>query len=414
MTMLGGTAVGLALGAGLWFAGATTGSDVVWAVTGVAGALYALLAMIDTLRNRRLGVDAIAVLAVTGALVVGEFFAAAVIAVMVASGRALETWAEERARRDLHALLAQAPRVAHRYDDSSLVTVPVDEVEPGELLMVGSGELVPVDGLLVTEAVLDESTLTGEAIPIERHPGDAVRSGVANAGPPLDLRATTSAAQSTYAGIVRLVAEAGASRAPFVRLADEYAAWFLAITLGLAAVVWAAAGLGRGVAVLVVATPCPLILAPPIAFVSGLSRAARRGVVVKSGTVLERLARCTTLLIDKTGTLTSGHPALDEIVVSGALPADEVLARGFVGPGLAPRPRRRSGQRRPRPSLSALVARRRGRGGRAGNPGWRRRPPRRVGKGRLGGDRRSARMGEGGSPPVSTRRIPHCLRRGGR
>ncbi len=326
MTILGGTAAGLALGSVLWFAGATTGSDVVWAVTGIAGAFYALLAMIDTLRHRRLGVDAIAVLAVTGALVVGEFLAAAVIAVMVASGRALETWAEGRARRDLHALLEKAPRVAHRYVDSSLVTVPVDEVEPGELLMVGPGELVPVDGLLVTEAVLDESSLTGEAIPIERHPGDAVRSGVANAGPPLDLRATTSAAQSTYEGIVRLVAEAGASRAPFVRLADDYAAWFLAITLGLAALVWAVAGLGRAVAVLVVATPCPLILAPPIAFVSGLSRAARRGVVVKSGTVLERLARCTTLLIDKTGTLTSGHPALDEVVVSGALSAEDVLA----------------------------------------------------------------------------------------
>ncbi len=125
---------------------------------------------------------------------------------------------------------------------------------------------------------------------------------------------------------MRLVAEAGASRAPFVRLADDYAAWFLAITLGLAALVWATAGLGRAVAVLVVATPCPLILAPPIAFVSGLSRAARRGVVVKSGTVLERLARCTTLLIDKTGTLTSGHPALDEVVVSGALSAEDVLA----------------------------------------------------------------------------------------
>ncbi|HMK12978.1 MAG TPA: heavy metal translocating P-type ATPase, partial [Acidimicrobiales bacterium] len=316
---------GFLLGLVLWASDATAAAHAAWAATGVIGALYAFAAMVDTLRRGRLGVDAIAVLAEIGALVVGEVLAAAVIAVMVASGRALERWAEGRARRELHALLERVPRVAHRHDGSSLVTVALDEVTRGMLLMVGPGELVPVDGMLLTDAVLDESALTGEALPVERHAGEAVRSGVANAGPPLDLRATTSAADSTYAGIIRMVTEAESTRAPFVRVADQYAGWFLAVTLLLAGAVWVVVDLSRAVSVLVVATPCPLILAPPIAFVSGLSRAARRGVVVKNGAALERLARCTTLLIDKTGTLTGGHPMLDEVFMSGTISRRDLL-----------------------------------------------------------------------------------------
>ncbi len=191
--------------------------------------------------------------------------------------------------------------------------------------MVASGELVPVDGTLTREAVLDESALTGEALPVERGSGDPVRSGVVNAGRPFDLRATTRAADSTYAGIVRLVSEAESSPAPFVRLADRYALWFLALTLTVAGGAWVVAGAYRAVAVLVVATPCPLILGVPVALVSGLSLAARRGVVVKGGGVLEQLARCRTLLFDKTGTLTSGRPALATVVIAGSLAPREVL-----------------------------------------------------------------------------------------
>ena len=205
-------------------------------------------------------------------------------------------------------------------------SVALDDVVPGDLVLVASGELVPVDGTLIGEAVLDESALTGEALPVERRAGDPVRSGVVNAGGPFDLRTTTNAADSTYAGIVRLVSEAESVPAPFVRLADRYALWFLLLTLVVAGAAWAAAGAGRAVAVLVVATPCPLILGAPVAIVSGLSLAARRGVVVKGGGVLERLASCRTLLFDKTGTLTTGHPALATIVTSGSLPADEIMA----------------------------------------------------------------------------------------
>ncbi len=282
---------GLLAGGLARLAGAGAAGDVAWFVVGCCGAAYALWAMINSLRRRRLGVDAIALLAVVGAMAVGELLAAAVIAVMLASGRALESWADGRARRDLEALLARAPQTARRYEGGTLVTVELGAVEPGDTILVAPGEVVPVDGTLAGgPAVLDESALTGEALPVERPRGDQVRSGVVNAGGPFDLSASASAAESTYAGIVRLVAEAESAQPRFVRLADRFALWFLLLTLVAAGLAWAAAGPVRAVAVLVVATPCPLILAAPVALVSGLSVAARRGVVVKGGPVLERLA----------------------------------------------------------------------------------------------------------------------------
>jgi heavy metal translocating P-type ATPase len=282
--------------------------------------------MVDGLRQRRLGVDAIALLALLGALMTGEYLAAAVISVMVASGQALEAWAENRARRDLHALLARTPRHARRVDTTGgLELVTVEAIGRGDHLLVGTGEIVPADGILAGDAVLDESALTGEPLPVERAAGDALASGVVNAGSPFELRVTSPAAQSTYAGIVRLVGDAESSQAPFVRLADRYALDFLLVAVGGAALAWAAAGSERAVAVLVVATPCPLILAAPIAWVAGLSAAARRGLVVKGGGVLERLARCTTVLIDKTGTLTAGSPALAAVVTTSGSDPDDML-----------------------------------------------------------------------------------------
>ena len=272
--------------------------------------------------------DVIALLALAGAVAVRELLAAAVISVMLASGRALEAWAALRARQDLSALLDRAPRTARRYRDGSVEIVPLDTVAVGDLLLVAAGDVVPVDGTVASAAaVLDESALTGEAQPAEHARGDGVRSGTVNAGGPFDLRAAVTAAESTYAGIVRLVSEAEKSQAPFVRLADRYAMWFLPLTLAVAAVAWALGGADRAVAVLVVATPCPLILAAPVALVSGLSAAARRGVVVKNGGVLERLAHCGTLILDKTGTLTAGHPEVTAVIPArpGDLAEDEVL-----------------------------------------------------------------------------------------
>jgi heavy metal translocating P-type ATPase len=318
---------GLASGGLLHLLDRGDAAHLVWAATTAAGVAPATWWVIDAARRGRMGVDAIAVLALVGTLVVREYLAGAVITVMLASGRTLEARAAARARRELRALLERAPRIVHRYVDGELTSPPLDDVARGDLLMVQPGEVVPVDGLVEGNmAVLDESALTGEPLPVEHDAGDAVRSGVVNAGGPFDLRATTSASESTYAGIVRLVSEAEASSAPFVRLADRYASAFLAVSVVLAGAAWAISGdLVRAVAVLVVATPCPLILAAPVAIVSGLSRAARRGVVVKGGAALEQLARGEILLFDKTGTITVGRPTVAEVVTADDSSSDEVL-----------------------------------------------------------------------------------------
>ncbi len=321
------TVTGLATGGVAYGVGAHHVATVTWMLTTILGAVSGAWWVVDSLRHHRFGVDLIALLALCGALAVHEELAGAVISVMLATGRSLEAWAAGRARRELRSLLERAPREAHRYSPDGLENVALEVLRPGDLVLVRSGEVVPVDGAVVgTIAVLDESALTGEPLPVERSPGDAVRSGVVNAGTPFDLRVTTTAAASTYAGILRLVNEAQHSMAPFVRLADRYAFWFLVLTLAATALTWVSSGgLERAVAVLVVATPCPLILAAPVAFVAGLSRAAKRGVIVKGAGTLERLAKCRTLLFDKTGTLTAGHPTLATVVSSDGMAIDEIL-----------------------------------------------------------------------------------------
>jgi cation transport ATPase len=300
-----------------WLAGAHAAAEGFWVVGTLLGLVLSLAWTARALRERRPTVDVIAVLALAGALLVDEPFAGAVITVMLTTGQALEARAAARARRELSMLVSRAPRTARRRVASGVVQVPVEEISVGDRMLVGSGEVVPVDGRLREVAVLDESALTGEPLPVERPAGDEVRSGVVNAGSPFDLVATASAAESTYAGVVRLVRQAQATSAPFVRLADRIAVLFVPLTLALAGAAWAVSGDPvRAVAVLVVATPCPLLLAAPIAVMSGLSQAARTGVVVKGGAVLERLAGGQVMLFDKTGTLTYGRPTVRDVVVA--------------------------------------------------------------------------------------------------
>ena len=309
-----------------WLLSAPTAAAVVWIVGTVLGLVFSVGWTVTAIRAGQLSVDIIAVLALAGALVVNEPFAGAMITVMLASGQLLEARAAARASRELSLLVQRAPRTARRHAGGAVVEVPVDDVEIGDRLLVGTGEIVPVDGRLLSTAVLDESALTGEPLPVERITGDDVRSGVVNAGQPIDLLATAVAAQSTYAGVVRLVEQAQASSAPFVRAADRFAIYFVPLTLILAGVSWAVSGDPvLAVAVLVVATPCPLLLAAPIAIMSGLSRAAHVGVVIKGGGALEALAGGRVMLFDKTGTLTQGHPVLADVITSGGFDADEVL-----------------------------------------------------------------------------------------
>ncbi|MBW4078039.1 MAG: heavy metal translocating P-type ATPase [Acidobacteria bacterium] len=320
---------GLFLGGVLHWSGTGDVGNVAWLCVSAVGALYAAYTVIDGLRSGRLGVDVVALLALVGAVLVKEYLAGAVISVMLASGHALEEWAVGHATVELKSLLDRVPKSAHRVVDGQVTTVDLDEVAPGDSVLVTSGEQVPVDGTLSSPfAVIDESALTGESLPIERKIGEQVRSGVVNAGNPFEIRASATAAQSTYSGVVRLVAQAQASQAPFVRLADRYAVSFLGVSLVTAAFAWVIGGPTRAVAVLVVATPCPLILAVPVALVSGLSRSAHRGIIVKSGAVLERLAKCTTLLIDKTGTVTKGQPVLKEVITSGLMSSHQMLELG--------------------------------------------------------------------------------------
>ena len=310
-----------------WLLGSGGIATAAWTGGTVLGLAFSVFWTAAAVRRRQPSVDVIALLALVGALVVGEPFAGSMITVMLASGRLLEARAAQRARRELSLLAERAPRTARRRTGNGVDEIPVDGVAVRDRLLVGSGEVVPVDGRLLSAAVLDESALTGEALPVERAAGDAVRSGVVNAGQPLDLLATATAAESTYAGVVRLVEQAQASSAPFVRTADRFAVVFVPLTLVLAAAAWALSGDAvRAVAVLVVATPCPLLLAAPIAIMSGLSRAARVGVVVKGGAALEQLAAGRVMLFDKTGTLTLGRPGVAAVVTAGGgVSAEELL-----------------------------------------------------------------------------------------
>jgi heavy metal translocating P-type ATPase len=325
--LLAGSTLLLAVGGALWLLDRRDAADVVWLVGTAAGLVVALAATASAVRSLRPTVDVIALLALGGALAVGEYFAGAVVTVMLATGQWLDARAEARARRELRLLLERSPRTARLRVSDGLVEVPVDEVTTGDTLLVRTGEVVPVDGRLLTAATLDESALTGEPLPVEQPSGGTVRSGAVNAGAPFDLLATAAASESTYAGLVRLVEQAQAASAPFVRLADRLAVVFVPLTLLLAGAAWALAGDPvRAVAVLVVATPCPLLLAAPIAYISGLSRATRVGVVIKGGGALERLAAARIIMFDKTGTLTRGRPQLVGTVTAGDdLAADELL-----------------------------------------------------------------------------------------
>ena len=308
-------ALGLLLGFGVRVVGSGQWSGTIWAAATVPVLGALLIEIVASLRRGDVGLDIVAALSMTGALVFGEHLAAVVVALMYAGGQYLESFAERRANREMTALLARVPRTALRYRDGRLEEVPLDAVAPEDRLLVRQGDVVPVDGVVAEGlAVLDQSALTGESVPVQKRAGEPVMSGVTNVGDAFDLSATHRAAESTYAGIVRLIEAAQRSKAPMARLADRFAMAFLALTVVLAGGAWLWSGDPiRALAVLVVATPCPLILAVPVAIVSGVSRAAKAGVLVKGGRALETLARVKALVIDKTGTLTHGQARIVEI-----------------------------------------------------------------------------------------------------
>ena len=325
--LAGLVALGLAAGLVVRLAGLGVWSPAIWTVVTIPVLLALLAEIVTSLRRGDLGLDIVAALSMSGALLVGESLAAAIVALMYAGGQYLESYAERAARREMTALLSRVPRTAMRHQDGQLEEVALDLIVAGDRLLVRQGDVVPVDGAVVEGvAVLDQSALTGESLPVQLRGGEPVLSGSTNVGDAFDLKAARPAAQSTYAGVIRLVEAAQRSRAPMSRLADRYAIVFLGVTAALAAAAWALTGDPvRAVAVLVVATPCPLILAVPVAIVAGLSRAAKLGILIKGGRAIETLARVRALVIDKTGTLTLGQAKIVATRVTGSIAPDELL-----------------------------------------------------------------------------------------
>ncbi len=336
------------VGAVLWLAGLETAVRYGFSIYAVVIAAIETIGMARDLRQKRFGIDILAVIAIIATVAVGEVIASMIIVLMVSGGKALEDFAQGRAQRELSALLDREPQTAHRLvpGSSRVDDIAAADVAVGDLILVRSGEVVPVDGQLESAtAAFDESSLTGESLPRTRVAGELILSGSINGNLAATIVASALARDSQYQAIVGLVKQASTNRAPVVRLADRYAIPFTVVSLLIAGVAWAVSGDPvRFAEVLVLATPCPLVLAAPVAFMGGMSRAARAGIIVKGGAVLEQLARVRTAVFDKTGTLTLGTPeiartlprapfddrALLSLVASAEQSSSHVLAASIV------------------------------------------------------------------------------------
>lgn len=326
-TLVGIAAVGLAAGGVAWSFERADLADRIWAAGTLPVIVALAIGIVKDLIRGRFGVDAVALISMAAAIAFWQPLAGAVVGLMYAGGSLLEEIAIARAERNLRALIDRAPRVAHRLAGSSTSEISIDEVKIGDRLSVLAGEVIPVDGVVISEsAAIDEAALTGEPLPVAKVAGSTIFSGTINAGATFEMEASSTAGDSAYAGIVKLVTAANTAKAPFVRMADRYALIFLPFTLIVAACAWIWTGDHlRALAVLVAATPCPLILAAPVAFIAGLAQAAKRGVLVKGGAALEAFARVKTVLFDKTGTLTVGGARLMSIELAPGADADELL-----------------------------------------------------------------------------------------
>jgi heavy metal translocating P-type ATPase len=309
--LLGGSLV-------LWLAG--HGDLANWMVLAVVllGGLPLVWETFQQLLHKEFSVDVIAVLALTGSLLLGEYLAGAFVVLMLSGGEALEAYALRRARSSLSALAERAPRSAHIWCGDELVSIPAEQIDVGMQIVIKPGELIPVDGVVTSgSSSVSEADLTGEAVPVRKTPGMLVLSGSVNLDGVLEMRAGKRSAESKYAQIVRLVEEAQAQKAPIHRLADRYSIGFTIAAVGIAGLAWGLSGDSvYALAVMVVATPCPLILATPIAIMSGIDLAARNGLIAKSGAAIEQLGEVDLAVFDKTGTLTLGRPKVTAIILA--------------------------------------------------------------------------------------------------
>ncbi|MEI8072822.1 MAG: heavy metal translocating P-type ATPase [Candidatus Saccharibacteria bacterium] len=311
--------LGLAISFSLYLTGYVRASEWILIVLCGIGIIPEIVSIVKDLLSKKFGVDLIAVVAILASLVLKEYAAAGVILLMFTGGAALEQYAKARAQKELSSLLRRAPRIAHVLRGGDFINVSVDKVEPRDVLLVKPGETVPVDAVIIKgQSSFDESAITGESMPLDKKKNDEILSGTINQDSPVEIRALRSSAKSQYEQIVLLVKSAASSKSPMVRLADAYSIPFTLIAFGLSAAAWLLSGDPiRALSVLVVATPCPLLIATPVAIVSGMSRAARDGIIIKDGVSLEKLAILQALAFDKTGTLTQNKPTITAITPYG-------------------------------------------------------------------------------------------------
>jgi heavy metal translocating P-type ATPase len=319
-------AAGVAAGV-LAVAGLAVPANWILGALAVSVALIQVWRMFRDLRGGHWGLDILAVSAIAATVALGELWAAYVVTLMILGGQALEDYASSRARRQLTALMARAPREAHRVHGVDVVDIEVGDVLVGDVLLVKAGEAAPVDGTLLDDGEFDESSLTGESLPVIHQTDESILSGAVNGGTPVRMVATALAGDSQYQRIVAMVDAAGSVRGRFLRIADRLAIPFTALAYVLATTAWIVSGEAvRFAEVLVVATPCPLLVAAPTALVAGMGRSAREGVIVKSGETLERIAAVRGVAMDKTGTITHGGPEVIRIESAEGFDADAVLA----------------------------------------------------------------------------------------
>lgn len=311
----------------LQFTGAPTLAHWILGVVSLILTVPLLWGMWDDIRNGSYGIDILAATAIVTSVVLHQYWAAIIVVLMLTGGEALEDYAERRAQSELDALLERAPQKAHVIKNRKMMDVKVAQVHVGDKLEIRPGEVVPVDAeILEGSADFDESSLTGESMPQQKTIGDQILSGAINQNGVLTVRALHNAADSQYQQIIKLVRAAAASQAPFVRMADRYSIPFTIAAYAIAGTVWFISGDAiRFLEVIVVATPCPLLLAAPIALISGMSRASKYGIIVKTGSALERLAQAETIAFDKTGTLTVGQPVVDAITTFSSFTKNDVL-----------------------------------------------------------------------------------------
>ncbi|MEO7364443.1 MAG: heavy metal translocating P-type ATPase [Candidatus Saccharimonadales bacterium] len=320
--------LGLLAGLALQFSGYSTASHWVLATVAIIELMPLLYGMLADLRSGKYGIDILAATAIVSAVLLHEYWAAIVVVLMLTGGESLEDYAEHRSRAELDSLLKRAPSRAHVLRARKIVDVKVNELRVGDKIVIKPGELVPVDAVIL-EGVssFDESSITGESLPRERGVGEQLVSGSLNNDGAITAKVTASAEDSQYQQIIRLVRAASQTEAPFVRLADRYSIPFTVLSYAIASAVWIYTGEAiRFLEVIIVATPCPLLLAAPIALISGMSRASRYGIIVRNGSALERLAEAQTIAFDKTGTLTSGQLKVSGVTPYNGYSQQEVLS----------------------------------------------------------------------------------------